>query len=196
MWMWLAACGTPDPTELPPPAEPVVVQDTLVVISQPEPVHIEREPVHTVGKVYGWGEVPPPCLLACDPLPVRVQASTVAEGSLEHRALDGDLDTAWCGTGSVGEKLALSAGTPYTVRRIHVVGVNPQGSSLVELRIVTDRGDRIPVQLPALQGSDREIHPPTIDLLLEDVQFVQLEVERLSGGGQACVAEVLLLGER
>lgn len=203
MWLMLTMACTPDPEPVPTP--PPTVAPRVVATSAARPVvpaRPARDPVATAETVRPWGTEPPPCGGPCVPLEARLQASseaktdaTVAAASL---AGDGDPDTAWCGEGGVGQKLSLAfRGGPRTVRRVLLAGGAGEGAVITGLDLVTDRGDRVPVALepPSSSWADAIQRPPSVDVVLPDVQFVQLEVTAMEGDGPACIAEVLVLGE-
>ncbi|MCB9690668.1 MAG: hypothetical protein H6736_02530 [Alphaproteobacteria bacterium] len=194
----LLACSPPPPE--PPAPEPPRVEVVRPVVSPR--AEVGRDPVTAPSAVTPWGSTPPECTGRCVPLQTRVQASSVRNASEkggvgEHWAADGDLTTAWCASGGAGQKLALSSGRPMTVRRILLAPWDGEGPAITALDVVTDRGDRVPVELDPPEGTLEALggRPPAIDVLLEGVQFVQIEVRELQGPGDACIAEVALLGE-
>lgn len=171
----------------------------VLAVETDEPAGIVPSPRTEATAVYGWGSEPPPCSGPCTPLVQRVQTSTVQADNrgLEMLAVDGDLATAWCAKGRVGEKLVLSSGRERVVRRLRMAGWDGENAAVTGFDLVTDRGDRVPIELEAPSGDWGTLreHPPVVDVLLEGVRFVQVEVTSVQGEGPVCIAEIVLLGE-
>ena len=149
-----------------------------------------------------WDLPMTPCSEGCLPLQLRVQASTeLVEGDTVFTATsaaDGDPETAWCGIDGAGDQLSFASPAPFDLSRIHIAGWNGSGPAVTEVYVVTDRGDRFVLGLPAPGGTRWPDGgaPPSLELGLTGIQFLQLEVRSLSGPGRGCISEVLIEGHQ
>lgn len=205
--MWFVfACSSPpsdEPPKLAITPPPVVAELQQLPPPDPGPVQPAARPGLTdAQRASPWDRPLEPCPEGCLPLQLRVQASSeLVEGDRIHTATsaaDGDPETAWCGVDGLGDQLSFASPVPFDLRRLHIAGWNGSGPAVTEVYVVTDRGDRFVLELPAPGKTawPRGGSPPSFEMGLTGIQFLQLEIRALTSPGRGCISEVLIEGHQ